>query len=203
MERRARFAASCTLVALSLALLAACGGGGSYVWYSSLPKSEWTQPNEYVMGVGDSLSIFVYEQPNLSGKVRIRRDGRISLPFVGELLVAGKHPSQLAKELETRLKAIIVTPRVTVNVEESQPVSISVLGEVGQRGTLTLQPPAELAQALAQAGGLSEFADDSRIFVLRRFPIFRRIRFTYDAIVQNQGGAATFPLQTGDVLVVE
>jgi protein involved in polysaccharide export with SLBB domain len=75
--------------------------------------------------------------------------------------------------------------------------------EVGARGAISLQPPAELAQALAQAGGLNEFASESKIFVLRRFPQFQRIRFTYEAIVQNQGGAAMFPLRTGDVIVVE
>jgi polysaccharide export outer membrane protein len=180
-----------------------CGGSGAYVWYNALPASDWSQPREYVIGIGDTINIGVYEQPNLSGRSKIRSDGRIALPFVGEVMVAGKQPSAVARELEARFKAIIVTPRVTVNVEESAPVSVSVLGEIGHRGPLTLQQPAELLQALAQAGGLSEFADESRIFVIRRFPEFRRIRFTYEAITRNQHGAATFPLRTGDVLIVE
>ncbi len=125
------------------------------------------------------------------------------MPLAGELLAAGKHPSALAKEVEVRLKEFIVSPRATVNIETSQPVSVTAVGEIAHIGTLTLEPPARLIEALAQAGGPSEFADRSRIFVLRRFPKFQRIRFSYDAIVHNEGGAASFPLRTGDVIVVE
>jgi polysaccharide export outer membrane protein len=60
-----------------------------------------------------------------------------------------------------------------------------------------------LIEALAQAGGPNDFADKSRIFVLREFPKFQRLRFTYDAILHNEGGAAGFPLRTGDVIVIE
>jgi hypothetical protein len=68
---------------------------------------------------------------------------------------------------------------------------------------ITLEPPARLVEALAQSGGLNEFADPSRIFVLRQFPSYKRIRFTWKAIVHNENNAATFPLRTGDVIVVE
>jgi polysaccharide export outer membrane protein len=180
-----------------------CGNSGPYIWYHALPRTEWEKPREYLISVGDTLSINVYEQPNISTKAKIRSDGRIEMPFVGEVAVVGKQPFAVAREIEQRLKAYIVAPRVTVNVDDSSPVSITVMGEVPTKGALTLQQPAELAQALAQAGGLTEFASESKIFVLRRFPQPRRIRFTYDAITQNQGGAANFPLRTGDVIIVE
>jgi polysaccharide export outer membrane protein len=118
-------------------------------------------------------------------------------------MVAGKAPSALARELETKLKQFIVSPRVTVNVEQSQPIQVTTLGEIGTKGTLTLEPPATLIQALAQAGGPTEYADESAIFVLRFLPTFQRIRFDYDAIIQNDAGAATFPLRTGDVIMIE
>ena len=71
------------------------------------------------------------------------------------------------------------------------------------RDRIEKDPDRRIVEALAQAGGPSDYADRSRIFVLRRFPAFRRIRFTYEAIVHNEGGAAGFPLRTGDVLVIE
>jgi polysaccharide export outer membrane protein len=183
---------------------AGCASAGTFTWYRDLPNGEWTtDTSEYVIGVGDTISIRVYEQEGLSSTGKIRRDGRIALPLVGELTVAGKHPSQLATEIEGRLKEFIVSPRVTVNVEASQPVTVTAIGEIAHIGPLTLEPPARLIEALAQAGGPSDFADKSRIFVLRRFPTFQRIRFTYDAVVHNEGGAAGFPLRTGDVLVIE
>ena len=183
--------------------MCSCGSAGSFVWYRDLPQEASAQANEYVVGIGDTISIRVYEQDGLNTRGKIRSDGRLALPLVGDVLVAGKHPAQVARELEAKLKQFIVEPRVTVNVEESQPVTISILGEVAHAGSLTLSPPAELLQALAQAGGVSEYADKSAIYVLRRTPTFHRIRFTYDAITRNENGAAQFQLLTGDVIVLE
>lgn len=200
----ARFASIC-LLALGATLASACASAGTFTWYQDIPKGpDWnTDTSEYVVGVGDTISIRAYEQEGLSGSYKVRRDGRIALPLSGELVVAGKHPSQLSKEIEGLLKQYVVTPHVTVNVEASQPVTVTSLGEIKSIGTLTLEPPARLIEAIAHAGGPSDFADKSRIFVLRRFPTFQRIRFTYDAIVHNDQGAANFPLRTGDVIVIE
>jgi polysaccharide export outer membrane protein len=181
-----------------------CASPGQYVWYSRLPRTEWgSAVGEYTIGIGDTVGIRVYQQDDLSTTGKIRRDGRIALPLIGEIMVAGKHPSELAREIEGRLKQFVVSPRVTVNVDLSQPVVVSTLGEVANAGTLTLEPPAGLIQAVSQAGGPTDYADKSRIFVLRQFPAFQRIRFTYEAILNNEDGAATFPLRSGDVLVFE
>ena len=125
------------------------------------------------------------------------------MPLVGEVYVVGKQPLAVAREIEGILKRYLVAPRVTVTLEQSQPVSVTVLGEATRPGSMTMERPARLLQALAQAGGLTEFADKDRIFVLRQLPTFFRIRFTYDAIVNNDNGAGTFQLMTGDVIVVE
>jgi len=183
---------------------AGCASAGNFIWYQDLPQTAWgTDLDRYVIGVGDTIDIRVYEQAGLSGKEKVRRDGRIALPLAGEMEVAGKHPLDLAREIEAKLKEFVVSPHVTVNVELSQPVTVTAIGEIAHIGTLTMDPPARLIEALALAGGPSEFADKSRIFVLRQFPTFQRIRFSYDAIVHNEGGAAGFPLRTGDVIVVE
>ena len=190
------------LVALFAAL--GCSGPGQFTWYSRLPRSDWgSATGEYTIGIGDQISIRIYQQDDLATTGKIRRDGRIALPLVGEVMVAGKHPSELARELEGRLKQFIVAPRVTVNVETSQPVTVSTIGEISNVGTLTLDSPAGMIQALSQAGGPTDYADKSRIFVLRQFPAYQRIRFTYDAVMHNEDGAATFPLRTGDVIVIE
>jgi polysaccharide export outer membrane protein len=197
----ARFA----LIGLLSVAASGCASAGSFIWYEEIPKGpDWNTDNsEYVIGVGDSISIRAYEQDGLSGNYKVRRDGRIALPLAGEVVVAGKHPLQVAKEVEGLLKQFVVSPRVTVNVETAQPVTVTSLGEIKNIGTLTLEPPARLVEAIAQAGGPTDFADKSRIFVLRRFPVFQRIRFTYDAIMHNEQGAANFPLRTGDVIVIE
>jgi polysaccharide export outer membrane protein len=204
MSPRFRSLVRTALGAVALSALVACGGSGQFTWYHDLPKNEWEASNtEYVIGVGDVISVTVYGQDGLGSHGKIRPDGRLSLPLAGEIVAAGKHPSALAHEIEVRLTQFIQAPHVTVSVDETQPVVINVLGEVGHAGSLTLQPPFGLLQAIALAGGVSDYADKSKIFVLRSTPAFRRIRFTYDALVQNQGGAAMFPLRTGDVILVE
>jgi len=162
-----------------------------------------TDVTEYVISVGDTVGIRAYEQEAFSTSVKVRRDGRIALPLIGEITAAGKHPNEFAREIEVRLKEFIVSPRVTVNVEQWQPVTVTAIGEIAHIGAVTLEPPARLIEAIAQAGGPNDFADRSRIFVLRQFPKFQRIRFTYDSIVHNEEGAAGFPLRTGDVIVIE
>lgn len=203
MASRYRF--SSVAAGVCIALVAACGSTGPYVWYHDLPKTEWdATPGEYVIGVGDSVSVSVYAQETLAAHTKVRSDGRISLPLVGEIVAAGKHPSGLAREIEGRVSQFVQQPHVTVNIDDVQPIVVSFLGEVSHQGALTLERSSTtLLQALAQAGGPTEFANRSRIFVLRRAPEFRRIRFTYDALIENQGGAALFPLRTGDVIVVE
>jgi polysaccharide export outer membrane protein len=192
------------LTLLATSNLFGCGSTAPFVWHTQLAATDWQQGGqEYVIGVGDGLEIKVYDQDNVSVQAHVRDDGRLALPLAGEIVAAGKTPLTLSREVEQRLKEFIVNPRVTVNVTESVPISISVLGEVGSRGTLTLKPPITLIQVLAQSGGLSAFADEDSIYVLRKTPQFKRIRFTYDALLRNTGGAATFALRSGDVVVVE
>jgi polysaccharide export outer membrane protein len=199
-----RFASAVPLCWLLAAAPLGCAGAGQYVWFGEIPAADRAaMAGDYVLGVGDVINIRVYEQDGVSSDVKIRSDGKIALPFTGELVAAGKRPLELSTEIEGRLKQFIVSPRVTVNVATSQPITVTVVGEVSKIGTVTLESPARLVDALAQSGGPGEFADKSRIFVLRQFPSYRRIRFSWDAILRNENGAAAFPLRTGDVIVLE
>jgi polysaccharide export outer membrane protein len=192
----------------SLLLLAGiacgCASPGVYTWYRDAPPSDWAPSNgDYLIGAGDTIEIRVFDQDNISTHGKVRSDGKVAMPFVGEVVAGGKTPLALGRELEQRLKEFIVSPRVTVNVVETVPITVSVLGEVGSRGALQVPANATLAQVVAQSGGLSDFADEDSIYVLRQTPQFHRIRFTYHALLRNEGGAATFPLRSGDVVVVE
>jgi polysaccharide export outer membrane protein len=199
----ARFLASVSLCFVCCGAIG-CAGAGQYVWYGEMPPTERSaMSGDYVIGVGDTINIRVYEQDGVSSDVKVRTDGKVALPFAGELVAAGKRPLELSREIEGRLKEFIVTPRVTVNVGTAQPITVTVVGEVSRIGTVTLEPPARLVEALAQSGGPGEFADRSKIFVLRQFPSYRRIRFTWDMVLRNENGAAAFPLRTGDVVVLE
>jgi polysaccharide export outer membrane protein len=90
-----------------------------------------------------------------------------------------------------------------LNVDEVQPMTIVLLGEITHPGVVTLEPATGLAHAIAVGGGLTDYASRDRIFVLRQQPKPMRIRFTYEALTHDEDRAATFPLRTGDVVVVE
>lgn len=186
---------------LAAVLLSACSDLGQYTWYTEVPPVP--PASELTVQTGDTVSVRVLGHDEMSVKAKVRTDGRIALPLIGEIEVLGKRPAALRSEIEARLKDFIVSPSVMLNVEDVQPLAVAVLGEVGKPGMYVLEPGAGLAQALAAGSGLTEFAHRDRIFVVRQRPAPARIRFTYEAVSRNEGRAGSFPLRPGDVVVVE
>ncbi len=183
--------------------ISACSTAGNFVWFTQLPPDMTSGAGDYVINAGDLVSIRVLGHDEMSVHERVRFDGRIAIPLLGEVEARGMRPGSLRAELEARLKDFIVSPSVILSVDEVQPMTVVVLGEVTHPGAFPLAPNAPLAQALAQGGGLTEFAQRDRIFVVRQSPKPARIRFTYDAVSHNDARAAAFPLHPGDVVVVE
>ncbi len=192
-----------------LLLLAGCAGGGAYVRVEDLPSGPAAPAGPYLIAEGDLLSVRVFGQEGLSGSVRVRSDGKISLPFVNEQQAAHLTPATLAALLQASLKTFLVNPVVAVSLEERHPSQISVLGSVTQPGLYPLLPGSGVLRAVAQAGGLTRFADPDRIYVLRT-DLDRpgrggvtRIWFTWKALVSGHGPAAAFTLLEGDVVFAE
>jgi polysaccharide export outer membrane protein len=180
---------------------AGCGTTGPFVWASQLQPEE-VGSTDYTIAVGDVVSVRVFGQDAMSTHAKVRSDGKISMPFLGDVVVAGKAPGALAREMETGLKNFINSPNVTVTVDDFQPTTVTVIGEVNHPGTITVERNASVLQALANAGGLTENAARDDIYVLREAPVPRRIRFTYDRLTRTPP-ASTFRLRLGDVVVVE
>ena len=190
------------LLALVLgASMGACASTGPYVWAQDLPPDG--ARDEYLIVAGDMLSVRVFNQDAMSTHARVRSDGKIAVPMIGDVTVRGSTPSAVSKNLETRLKEYIVSPRVTVTVEESQPNAVSVLGEVSHPGIYTMDTSSGVLSALAAAGGFTSFASRDSIFVVRNNPRPVRVRFTFASLIQADSPAAAFHLRRGDVVVVE
>jgi polysaccharide export outer membrane protein len=193
-----------SFVILAIGFAAGCRHTGNYVWadqYRDAPRSA-----EYEISAGDLLSVRVLNHDEMSGRARVRSDGRISVPFLQDLPAAGLTPSALADKLRDDFTQFVNRPVVTVTVEEPKPLTVSVAGEVNRPGVYPLDQPAGVLQALASAGGLSQFAHEDQIYVLRREGDgFRmvRIRFKYEALAHAEGEAGTFSLQRNDLVVVE
>jgi polysaccharide export outer membrane protein len=177
-----------------------CASAGPYVWARDLPPDGVR--DDYLINAGDMLGVRVFNQDAMSTHARVRSDGKIAVPMLGDVDVRGSSPAKVSKQLETRLKEYIVSPRVTVTVEESQPTAVSVLGEVSRPGVYTMDPSSGVLSALAAAGGFTPFASHDSIFVVRNNPPLR-IRFTFASLMQADSRAASFHLRRGDVVVVE
>ena len=138
----------------------------------------------------------------MSSRVKVRADGKVPSPSSAKPGCAGSARPTWLESSRPSSKSTCVSPRVTVNIDEYQPITVSVLGEVSTPGAIR-STRRGVMQALASAGGMTEYADRDRIFVLRKHPTLRRIRFTFASLSPNEAEAATFALQTGDVVVVE
>jgi polysaccharide export outer membrane protein len=202
--RGAGAAVSCLLLA---SVAAGCASSGEFVWFHSIPPEAGRTINEYVIGIGDVVSIKVLAsgvaREEMSVKQRVRADGRIGLLLIGDVEAKGKRPSALKAEIEGRLKDYMVAPSVVVNIDEVQPMTVLLLGEVMRPGAYPLDQDPRLAHALALGGGLTDYASRGGIYVVRSEPKSVRIRFTYQSIYRNIDGAGDFPLHRGDVVEVE
>lgn len=190
----------CALVAVLVAATSACASRGGYVWVQEIPPGD--VGNDYVISPGDLVAVRVFNQDSMSTHARVRSDGKLAVPFLGDVEVGGRSPAEVRRELERRFKEYVVSPAVTVTVEESQPTSIAVLGEVARPGNYTVDGSSGVLQALAASGGLTDFASRSSIFVVRRGS-GQRIRFDFGSLSRGDGRASSFRVRTGDVVIVE
>jgi polysaccharide export outer membrane protein len=188
----------CTLLVSALA----CGSTGPYVWVDSVPASVGGSTEGVIIQEGDTVNVRVFNQEPLSTKERVRSDGKIAIPVVGEVMARGKRPAQLASELQDRLKSVVVAPSVTVTLDAGAELKVSVLGEVKNSGIFPLDHGANVLTALAAAGGLSEYADADKVFVVRK-SLPQRVRFRYQDLRSADPKSISFLLQAGDVVVVE
>jgi len=147
-----------------------------------------TKPPEefYLIGAGDTLNINVWKEPTLSGTVKVRPDGYITLPLINEVQVAGQTTANLRKTLEDKYKEFTTDPFVTIRVEAIASSEVFVVGQVGKPGAFPLSGNETLLQLLTRAGGLGVFADRSNIRVVRRDGS-RVTEYTvdYDAIIKG------------------
>lgn len=191
--------------ALYLLSLGACAGAsGNFTPISAYQEPAGTPDAKgYIIQPGDVLQVRVFNQPDMSAKAKVRDDGKISIPFLNDVVAAGFTPNALAAQLQQRLKEFINAPVVTISLEEARPFSVSVLGEVNKPGVYAVPLGSGVLQALAAAGGFTQYAARDRIFVVRETPQRARIKFQFDELTQAEGKAANFHLRPGDTVVVE
>jgi polysaccharide export outer membrane protein len=157
--------------------------------------------SRYIIGPEDSLQVTVWKEPTLSGNFPVRPDGMISLVLVGDLPAAGLTPMALSNDITQRLKKYIQDPVVTVAVLGVNSQRIFLVGEVGKVGPTMLTPGMTPLQAIVSAGGLSQFANSKKIYILRMVAgKQQKIPFNYKQALKGENTGIT--LLPGDTIVV-
>jgi polysaccharide biosynthesis/export protein len=194
----AGFSARAFVLLIALALAVACGGSGGYVWASELPAAPANSAPR--IRAGDRVQVAVAGQETMSGEFEVRPAGELLLPVIGRVMAVGLTATELAEQLKGRLRGLLADPHVTVVISARRLANISLLGEVRAPGRFELREGEGILEALARGGGLTPFADEDRIFVVRR-GLPSRVRFRFRDLVAGHGNR--FELLDGDVVVVE
>jgi polysaccharide export outer membrane protein len=161
--------------------------------------------NQYVIGPGDALQVFVWRNPELTANVPVRPDGKISTPLVENMTAVGKTPSQLARDVEKVLAEYIRSPQVSVIV--STPLStfsqVKVIGQVAKAQSLPYREGMKVLDAVLAVGGLAPFAAGNRSKIVRtQGKKQTEIKVKLADLLDKGDLSQNFDLRSGDVLVV-
>jgi len=160
--------------------------------------------DDYQIGPGDTLQISVWKEPDVTvPSVVVRPDGRITVPLIKEVAVAGLTPRQAEKVITDGLSAYVRDANVTVVVSQINSKRVYVIGAVRKEGTLPYTYGMTVMQALSESGGLTDYAKRKKIYVLRsELGRDYRLEFNYDEVVRGERMQQNVVLIPGDTVVI-
>lgn len=180
---------------------------------SGLPPSDKMPPSSelmvepYEIGVGDTVAVHVWRNEELGQSIVVRPDGYISMPLMGDVKAEGKRPEELASEISDTLGEYIRTPEVAVMVVN--PLSkefrnrIRVTGQVAAPQSVAFQPGMTVLDVVLMAGGVTDFAADSRAVLHRKIDgEYQSFGLDLQAIFTDGDMSTNHSLQAGDVISV-
>ena len=190
----------CTVL---LAFSAACATVETYD-YSKEPDP---RKHDFLLGPADSLKITVWKNAEMSTDTRVRPDGTITMPLIGDLVASGRTTQQLRDDIVKRLQTFVRDEgaAVTVAVTEVSSYRYTVSGNVEHAGVYTSRFYVTIAEAIAQAGGPNRFADSERVLLLRSDGkgALRKIPVNYEAIRTGKNLDANIAILAGDIVLVQ
>ena len=161
---------------------------------------------DYLIGPLDQLEVFVWRAPELSTKVTVRPDGRISTPLVEDMVASGKTPTTLAKDLENSLERYVKAPQVSVIVTNFQSTfdqQVRVIGEAQRPIALPYQSGMTVLDVMVAVGGLTQFAAGNKSVLIRGTGEDRQsYRLRLDDLMRKGKIAANVPVLPGDVILI-
>jgi polysaccharide export outer membrane protein len=161
-------------------------------------------PEKFIIGEGDVLQVSVWKEPDASvPSMVVRADGKITVPFIKEVVVAGMTAAQAEEMIAAKLKPFIMDPDVTVVVREVHSKKIYLVGAVRKTGAVEMTHPMTVLQALTEAGGPNDFAKKKDIYVLRTSNGAQvKLPFNYDAAIKGEQTGKDYWLMPNDMVIV-
>jgi len=123
--------------------------------------------DSYVIGASDVLTVTVWNEPTLSGTILVRPDGMITVALIGDVQASGITPLQLANQIANKLKKFYTDPNVSVVISQIHSKLVYLLGEVEKKGPVDMTPGMTVLNAIADAGGLTDYANTKKMYILR------------------------------------
>ena len=193
------------LAAMTVAALLAACAGLPWPGTAAVPDAPPPAPDDpaYRIGPEDTLEISVWKEEALKSTVLVRPDGGISFPLAGDVPVAGHTAAEVRDELARRIARFVPEPEVTVAVPRVASYRVYVLGRVNRPGDFAVGRPIDVLQALSLAGGMTPFANEDSIRIIRRIdgkPV--PIAFDYSRLRKGGDLSQNIVLRSGDVLFV-
>jgi polysaccharide biosynthesis/export protein len=160
-------------------------------------------PPGYVIGPDDVLQVLYWREKDVSAEVVVRPDGMISLPLLNDVKAAGLTPEQLRDAVNEAAKKFFEDPNVTINIKAINSRKVFITGSVAKPGPYALSAPTTVLQLISMAGGLTEFAKQKDIAIMRtengkqlRFP------FNYKDVAKGKNLRQNIELKPGDTVIV-
>jgi polysaccharide export outer membrane protein len=153
----------------------------------------------YKVGPADVLMVKVWNEEKFTGPLVVQQNGKITLPLVGDLEAGGFTPREIEATITKALSKELKKPLVTVTVQSVESKKYYLVGQVNHPGEFLLDRPTTILEALSKAGGLQDFAQKKKIYVLRGST---KIPFNYKDVINGKNMDQNIPLQPGDQVVV-
>jgi polysaccharide biosynthesis/export protein len=198
-------ALACLFGVLAGALAAVASAQTPGVQTPAAQTAEAQQSPDYIIGPGDEIEVFVWQNPDLSVNVPVRPDGKISTPLDEDMVAVGKTPSQLAHDIEMKLSEYVRSPHVNVIVVRPDSVfsQVKVIGQVVHPQAIAYRQGMSVLDAVLAVGGLSEYAAGNRARIVRMVDGKETdIPLRLNALVNGGDMSQNLLLKPGDVLVV-
>jgi polysaccharide export outer membrane protein len=190
--------------AMLLAMLGLVSCAGS----NAIPTGACPEPaassQEYIIGAGDVLEIFVWREPELSGTIPVRPDGKISISLVEDMTAVGKTPTELARDMEEVLAEYLRLPKVNIIVaSEGSANQIQVIGNVLTPQSIAYRDEIRVLDVVVAVGGLDEFAAGNRAKIVRTIDgLTSECRVKLNDLLRDGDMSQNIKMYPGDVLIV-